>query len=536
MVQQPVSADESTWSLLPAVGDEWVSSTNRYIVATAVILFFLLSYISTPRLDPREPPLLKPALPLIGHIIGLIRHQAKYHVILYRRSRQSAVTLPMLTGKMYAVWDPTMITTGLRNKNLSTTPLLVSSTPPLTGVGKETMDIIRGSNGDCAMVDDILLKTGPAMAGAYLQQMNAAALSDIGDYLSQIDEASVPDLWMWIRRLMVLPTSRATFGHGDPFSKDPALEQLLFDFANDIPKLVLGFIPATIAAKGYYARAVLQKAFIKYYSSRQDEDSSTSGFVKVRAREFRGYGVRDDDIGRAEIMLPFAVMVNTFPALFWFFYHVMSRPNLVERIRKEVEGIASRTAEEATLDLTAVDKTCPLLVSCYRETLRLSNHQVSTRTVLKDTVLTDSKGKSYLLKEGTMVHFSICASLRNIEFWGEDVETFKPERFLRFGDKKDDVDPDRPGGPRAMRTAFIPFGGGQHLCPGRNFAFAEMIAVIATLTLGYDIEPENGTWELPTLATASIVDAITKPTTGKKLPLKIKRKREWKALRWRYRI
>ena len=34
------------------------------------------------KLDPLEPPLLKPSIPLIGHIIGLLRHGVDYFSIL----------------------------------------------------------------------------------------------------------------------------------------------------------------------------------------------------------------------------------------------------------------------------------------------------------------------------------------------------------------------------------------------------------------------------------------------------------------------
>jgi len=64
-----------------AQGTSW-STTTTGVVAAAVVLVLLLPWIWTPRLDPSEPPLVKPTIPLIGHIIGLIQHQAKYHLIL----------------------------------------------------------------------------------------------------------------------------------------------------------------------------------------------------------------------------------------------------------------------------------------------------------------------------------------------------------------------------------------------------------------------------------------------------------------------
>ncbi len=51
-------------------------------LAAVVIAAALLLSLATPRLDAQEPPLVKPSVPLIGHMIGIIRHQARYHVLL----------------------------------------------------------------------------------------------------------------------------------------------------------------------------------------------------------------------------------------------------------------------------------------------------------------------------------------------------------------------------------------------------------------------------------------------------------------------
>ena len=49
------------------------------ILGGIIALSFLINVLATPRLDPREPPLLKPSIPLIGHIIGIISRQNEYH-------------------------------------------------------------------------------------------------------------------------------------------------------------------------------------------------------------------------------------------------------------------------------------------------------------------------------------------------------------------------------------------------------------------------------------------------------------------------
>jgi hypothetical protein len=60
-----------------------LTSRNVFIVGAIVAAsIYLLDFILSPRLDPNEPPLVKPSVPLIGHIIGVLWHQNDYHRIV----------------------------------------------------------------------------------------------------------------------------------------------------------------------------------------------------------------------------------------------------------------------------------------------------------------------------------------------------------------------------------------------------------------------------------------------------------------------
>lgn len=52
------------------------------IVIGAVVALYLLNVLATPRVYPGEPPLIKPTIPLIGHIIGLFWHKEQYHNVV----------------------------------------------------------------------------------------------------------------------------------------------------------------------------------------------------------------------------------------------------------------------------------------------------------------------------------------------------------------------------------------------------------------------------------------------------------------------
>lgn len=64
--------------LSTALGAIQSSSVLYAGIAGAAIVFLLLSRLIGPDWTPDEPPLLKPTIPLVGHIIDMIRLQKKF--------------------------------------------------------------------------------------------------------------------------------------------------------------------------------------------------------------------------------------------------------------------------------------------------------------------------------------------------------------------------------------------------------------------------------------------------------------------------
>ncbi|EOD52820.1 putative cytochrome p450 family protein [Neofusicoccum parvum UCRNP2] len=71
------------------------------------------------------------------------------------------------------------------------------------------------------------------------------------------------------------------------------------------------------------------------------------------------------------------------------------------------------------------------------------------------------------------------AGLRNKDIFGDDVETFRPERWL---DEKRKTD---------MHRFFFGFGGGSRTCVGKNISMLELNKVIPTLFLRFDLQISN---------------------------------------------
>jgi cytochrome P450 len=303
------------------------------------------------------------------------------------------------------------------------------------------------------------------------------------------------------------------------------------DFDESVSLLMFNFLPSVIAAAGNRARRRLQEIFIPFYNRKADLDPTVSEITRARAAVLRNHGISDDEIGRVEISLFWAATVNTIPTLYWFLVYIWSQRDVVVQLRKEVEALVhKRAGDEVVINVSALEETCPLLMSSYHETMRLCGHAVSFRKGTKDVVLTDGKGNSYLLKKDVAVQIAIGAAHWRKDIWGADAEDFRADRFLNHSGRKDESDEER-----LRRLSFLPFGGGRHLCPGRNFAFMENLSFMATLLLGYEVSAQDGQWNLPRYGSWNLSDAVTKPVNaGAGLGLTIIRRKGWENVKWRY--
>lgn len=74
---------------------------------------------------------------------------------------------------------------------------------------------------------------------------------------------------------------------------------------------------------------------------------------------------------------------------------------------------------------------------------------------------------------------------RNKNIWGPDVDTFRPERWLKNEGESEDSYRERL---RLYNAADLTFGGGSHVCLGRYIAQLEVYKVVATLIRNFEIE------------------------------------------------
>ena len=238
---------------------------------------------------------------------------------------------------------------------------------------------------------------------------------------------------------------------------------------------------------------------------------------------------------------------NAVPATIWFCLELIQDPKLLSRVREEVaEARLTPESDEAGAGFDLA-KLCdsPLLQSCFAETLRVYMTVALMRTPdQKDFTL----GRWRFPRQKLIVLLSRTAH-HNPELWNagspenpHPLEEFWADRFLVYPDDPSSG-PLRPGNQekksKALKEAkeqnkavfsmdglaggWVPFGGGQHMCPGRSFAKNEMMAAFAIISTEYDIEL-TGAGSRPEPDMRFFPVGMLPPKD--KIPFRIRRRRE----------
>ncbi|KAF2483207.1 cytochrome P450 [Neohortaea acidophila] len=524
-------------------------------VAGVVLAVFLVAQVwlrPHSKARQREPPYINSRIPFIGHIIGMMRYGAKYFDIVNKEKRHPVFTLPMLSTRNYIVSDATLAGHIQRNnKTLSFYALIVEVTRRIIAFDKNAaristhnMDGEHGPGGLMPAVHEMmnrLLAPGPALDAITALQMEHFT-SMLNSAVPPHGDAIVANLYAWQRHVLSLCNAYAIYGPENAFAVQPELEEDFWTFEDGMLGLVVDIVPSITARTAHFARKRVLDGLIEYV--RHERYKKACPLIQERVQTNLAFGMSKEMAGHAELILMFGIMGNAVPSNFWLLSHLFSRPDLLERIRSELELALDLSSpadgrKEMTVSIAAKRiniKSCPLLYSCYREALRDISLLTSARMVMKDTLIpsdaTGDKGE-YLLRANSIVQIAGGVIHQEPSIWGEDADEFNPERFLvkQAGNYTSTSRTALPLPPGVPSSAFRAYGGGTVICPGRHFAQTELMLFAAVLALGFDIfEADGATLKVPPKDDTRIPLSVMKPTYDPRV--QIRRRQGWEAVRW----
>ena len=473
--------------------ESWVLSGSLIIACGVLLLLLVFSHHAARKLDVQEPPVVSSTIPYVGHIIGMIVYGGRYTKRIACK-HSPIFTMPMPGSRMYIVTDPALAANVQKTKSLSFNPIIPEVTQRILGLDEKTLLILRtnigreqGSDGFYPEVHDLVYST--MTPGDRLDELTTSATdmfrkhvdAEVSALRSHKSGSSVEDLLLWTQHLVTVATAEFLYGPQNPIASDPSLEGAFWDFDHGLGQLLAfaGLMPAITARKAFKGREAVVSALLHYFE--KGHYRSSSPLILQRVEIAQKYGMSWDGIARSELSFLFAGIVNTAITSYWLVVHIFARPDLLAAVREELRHCPSTTAPSSgspTLDPQEIANSCPLLLSVYRETLRLGSDNSSHRLATSDTLLADK----YFLAKGSVVQISGAAMHVDQGIWGEDVNTFEAHRFTPGRLKVKSVHP----------PAFRAFGGGTTICPGRHFATREILYFAALIVAMFDIEAVDG--------------------------------------------
>ena len=156
---------------------------------------------------------------------------------------------------------------------------------------------------------------------------------------------------------------------------------------------------------------------------------------------------------------------TTASALTWLFFILSVRPEVVARIRAEVDTVVG----DGPVEFEHI-KSLRYVRSVFREALRL----YPPLTFIPRVAMEATRINGTKVKRGAMIMISPWTTHRHHMLW-KDPDVFDPERFMP--EREAEITP----------GSYLPFGMGPRICVGAGFAQTEASLIIARLVRRYDL-------------------------------------------------
>ncbi|KAI1848733.1 hypothetical protein JX265_005641 [Neoarthrinium moseri] len=221
-------------------------------------------------------------------------------------------------------------------------------------------------------------------------------------------------------------------------------------------------------------RPFVEEKFQDGAGSRDGRQDLLGSLIRGHLKE--GSGFSEGDVFAVAHGAIFAGSDSTASTMQSFFHHVLSVPRIHAALRDEVAGAvaAGEIPASGNVEWTQAQGLA-YFQACLKEAMRVrpAVGVNITRLVPPEGVELDGR----FFRGGTRIAVNGWVLHRDREVFGADADAFRPERWLE--------DPEKA---KVMERYMFQFGGGSHVCIGRNLALLEINKVIPRLLRDFHFE------------------------------------------------
>ncbi|KAE8395021.1 cytochrome P450 [Aspergillus alliaceus] len=489
----------------------------------AALLATLLFFTARRKLDPREPPLVSSAIPIVGHLAFFMYYGLEYFATISRKTRLPAFTMDMLSAKVYIIASPELVPAVRRSRSaVSLGPIFANVTEHAGGIRGRGLQLLRDKeSGGQGIGQQTADSMHPALLGDGLDQMNGKMVSLLQTVIDTL--ASRPgvvlDLYEWCCHAVTVASTEAVYGPLNPYHLE-SNRRAFWHIESNLSLLMMDILPWISARKAWQGREQLTQEFIRYYQAGGHLDSSQLAYSRWKVQHDAGAAM--EDIARLEALNALGILSNTVPTCFWVLFDILSRPDHLNIIRNEIltGALSVDSAGIHTLDVADIRVNCPTLVSTLQETLRMRSNSAQLRVVRQDILLDDR----LLVKAGSIILMPAATINKHTSVWGSNADAFDPQRFKETDQAEK----------RRRAAGFLSFGTSPHICPGRHFASGEILALVAMLLVRFDIQPAKGAWVEPKVNTKAVAASLA--PAAERVEVTCSEIPKFAGVEWRFRL
>ncbi|KAI1457886.1 Pfs, NACHT and ankyrin domain protein [Annulohypoxylon moriforme] len=536
------------WGLIVTSLLPWLRGLSMAVIAEIVVSLLVLNFLwdfipyhyihwRRDNVKGQVPPRYPSLIPYLGSVLELaLDHRNFGRRISFYRGKLTANRVRLMGRDYYYLQDREALEKMFRDESMSSAiEIYAYSQYNVFGISRKAANITRTDNSGPfpqphplsnvfphnrveALTHGVSFRglTGPGLR-PLTQRYTKRVPMNFKDFATEWSEFG--DLARFFRERVGEPILRAILGP-TMFRLNPTFLEDLFEYDKALPYYAY-CMPRFLMPKAYRVRERLADQFKLWYQyAREHADPSLidadgdgdpiwgSEMMRNRQQLLHADEHDDDTLAHLDTGLAWASVGNLVPTTMLSVYHIFRDRGLLRRVRHDLqEYLSTQTQTIHELDPQQLAKDVPLLSSIYAETMRLYIRIYSMYSSPHEEV---HVGK-WKLPKGALALVTSHPNHMDASFWNtrdgkHPVETFWADRFM-----VDPFDPSSgPINPKCNDTlprpkeassdqkpyfsmegcqgAWLPYGGGHAMCPGRFFAKAIIVFTTALLVHEYDFE------------------------------------------------